>query len=48
MQDFAPAMESNKNGKVERRELVDHELKHWFGLSDDQASKGIFGSKFDS
>ena len=41
-------MNANKHGKVERRELVDHEFNHWFGLSDDQASKEMFGSKFDS
>ena len=42
------AMDVNKNGKVERKELVDHELNYWFGLSNDQANKGMFGSKFDS
>ena len=41
-------MDANKNGKVERKELVDHELNYWFGLNNDQASKGMFGSKFDS
>ena len=42
------AMDANNNRKIERKELVDHELKYWFGLSDDQASKGMFGAKFDN
>lgn len=42
------AMDTNKNGKIERKELVEHELNYWFGLSDDQASKGMFGAKFDN
>ena len=42
------AMDTNKNGKISRKEFVDHVLDYWFGLSEDQARKGMFGARYDS
>ncbi len=39
-------IDKNKNGKIERKELTDHEFKFWFTL-DDQDSKGMFGDKYE-
>ena len=39
-------MDTNKNGKLEREELTDYELKFWFDLND-EASKGFYGAKYE-
>ena len=38
-------IDTNKNGKIERKELTDYELNYWFDLND-EASKGFYGAKF--
>ena len=38
-------LDANKNGKIERKELTDHEFKYWYGLND-EGTKGMFGNKF--
>ena len=39
-------VDTNKNGRVEREELTDYELKFWFDLND-EASKGFYGAKYE-
>lgn len=39
-------IDKNKNGKVERRELIEHQLNFWLKL-DDEASKGMLGEAFE-
>ena len=39
-------IDTNKNGKIERKELTDYELNYWFNLND-EASKGFYGAKFE-
>ena len=39
-------IDTNKNGKIERKELTDYELNYWFDLND-EASKGFYGAKFE-
>ena len=39
-------IDTNKNGKIEREELTDYELKFWFDLND-EASKGFYGAKYE-
>ena len=39
-------MDTNKNGKLERNELTDYELKFWFDLND-ESSKGFYGAKYE-
>ena len=41
------AMDANKNGKVELKELIDYELNYWNSLNDDEVNKGMFGGKFE-
>ncbi len=43
---FKLLIDTNRNGKIETKELNDHEFKFWFTL-DDQDSKGMFGDKFE-
>ena len=38
-------IDTNKNGKMERKELTDYELNYWFDLNN-EASKGFYGAKF--
>ena len=38
-------IDTNKNGKIERKELTDHELKYWYDLND-EASKDFYGAKY--
>lgn len=40
------AIDTNKNGKIERKELTDYEVNFWFGL-DDEANKELYGTKFE-
>ena len=39
-------LDKNKNGKVEIKELNEHEFKFWFAL-EDPGSKGLFGDIFE-
>ena len=39
-------IDTNNNGTIEREELTAHEVNFWFGL-DDEASKGLYGNKFE-
>ena len=39
-------IDTNKNGTIEREELTDYEINYWFGL-DDEATKGLYGAKFE-
>ena len=39
-------LDKNKNGKVERKELIDAAVKFWCDL-DNQATKGMFGDRYD-
>ena len=40
-------IDTNKNGKIERKELTDYELKFWFDLND-EASKRFYGAKYEN
>ena len=42
------AMDTNKNGKVELKELIDHELNYWFPRNDGEVNKEMFATKFDT
>lgn len=39
-------LDKNKNGKVERKELIESIIKFWCDL-DDQETKGMFGDRYD-
>ena len=38
-------IDTDNDGKVERKKLTDYEFNHWFDLND-EASKGFYGDKF--
>lgn len=39
-------LDKNKNGKIERKELINGAVKFWCDL-DDQDTKGMFGDRYD-
>lgn len=40
------ALDKNKNGKIERKELSDNDFKFWYVL-DDPDTSGMFGDKYE-
>ena len=40
-------IDTNKNGKIERKEFTDYELKFWFDLNDD-GCKGFYGANYEN
>ena len=40
-------IDTNKNGKIERKEFTDYELKFWFDLNDD-GCKGFYGVNYEN
>ena len=39
-------LDKNKDGKIERKVLIDSAIKFWCDL-DDQETKGMFGDRYD-
>ena len=41
-------LDKNKNGKIERKEVVSQHTKYWWFIDDEEGAKGSFGQKFEN